>query len=423
MKKLIMLLFILFGVNVFSYNYPFKNPYVATVLGTSTLMTPDIVEKIPIEVYRTNFIETRETPANLDYQKDYKFSVALQDKKAPLVFILSGTGSSATSLKTELFQRIFYTAGYHVVGVSSTMNTNSVVSLSYEKMPGILLNDSIDLYRAMNRIKDIIEKKAEISDYYLTGYSLGATHSAMVSYIDETEKDFNFKRVFLVNPAVNLFTSATILDNMLDRAIGNDITNLFVRVNAITDNLAVLMGKNEEMQEKNPEKVLRDLGVTDRDLQVGIGLVFRLSAIDINFLADATNKRGLYVDKKIEKYEDMGVYFKKINFADFEDYVQNLAVPYYHEKYGMSMNTTKLIKYTDLKVIEDYLRKSDKIMAVTNRDEIILTKENIEYLRDVFKGRIIVYPYGGHCGNMYYHENVKNMLNFMKGGKLVEIKK
>lgn len=423
MKKLIMLLFILFGVNVFSYNYPFKNPYVATVLGTSTLMTPDIVEKIPIEVYRTNFIETRETPANLDYQKDYKFSVALQDKKAPLVFILSGTGSSATSLKTELFQRIFYTAGYHVVGVSSTMNTNSVVSLSYEKMPGILLNDSIDLYRAMNRIKDIIEKKAEISDYYLTGYSLGATHSAMVSYIDETEKDFNFKRVFLVNPAVNLFTSATILDNMLDRAIGNDITNLFVRVNAITDNLAVLMGKNEEMQEKNPEKVLRDLGVTDRDLQVGIGLVFRLSAIDINFLADATNKRGLYVDKKIEKYEDMGVYFKKINFADFEDYVQNLAVPYYREKYGMSMNTTKLIKYTDLKVIEDYLRKSDKIMAVTNRDEIILTKENIEYLRDVFKGRIIVYPYGGHCGNMYYHENVKNMLNFMKGGKLVEIKK
>ena len=62
-------------------------------------------------------------------------------------------------------------------------------------------------------------------------------------------------------------------------------------------------------------------------------------------------------------------------------------------------------------------------MAVTNRDELILTKENINYLKDVFKGRIIVYPYGGHCGNMYYYENVKNMLNFMKGGKLIEIKK
>ena len=179
MKKLVLLLFVLFGINVFSYDYPFKNPYVATVLGTSTMMTPDIMEKIPIDVYRTSFIQTRETPANLDYQKDYKFSVALQDKKAPLVFILSGTGSSATSLKTELFQRIFYTAGYHVVGVSSSMNTNSVVSLSYEKMPGILLNDGMDLYRALNRIKNFVEEKAEISDYYLTGYSLGATHSAV----------------------------------------------------------------------------------------------------------------------------------------------------------------------------------------------------------------------------------------------------
>ena len=86
------------------------------------------------------------------------------------------------------------------------------------------------------------------------------------------------------------------------------------------------------------------------------------------------------------------------------------------------MTQKNLIKMTDLRVIEDYLRKSDKIMAVTNRDELILTSDNIKYLQDVFKGRIIVYPYGGHCGNMYYYENVQNMLNFMKGGKLVDKK-
>ncbi len=425
MKKFILSIFILLGTIVSAYDYPFKNPYVATVLGTSAMMTPGIMEKIPISIYRTSFIKTRETPANLEYQEDYKFSVALQNKKAPLVFILSGTGSSATSLKTEFFQRIFYTAGYHVVGVSSTMNTNSVVSLSYDKMPGILMNDGMDLYRAINRIKKIVEKKAEISDYYLMGYSLGATHSAILSYIDETEKDFNFKRVFLVNPAVNLYTSAMLLDNMFDDAIGGNIENLFVRVNVLTDNMAALTGKSNEeaLKKQNPEKVLRALGITDRDLKVGIGLVFRLNAIDINFLTDAANKRGIYVDRKIEKYEDMGRYFEKINFADFEKYMEKLAVPYYKEKYGESLTADTLIKYTDLKVIEDYLRKSDKIMAVTNRDELILTKENINYLKDVFKGRIIVYPYGGHCGNMFYYENVKNMLNFMKGGKLVEGKK
>ena len=87
------------------------------------------------------------------------------------------------------------------------------------------------------------------------------------------------------------------------------------------------------------------------------------------------------------------------------------------------MTVERLKKYTDLKIIESYLRNSDKIMVVTNRDELILTKENIKYLEDVFKGRIIVYPRGGHCGNMYYYENVKNMLNFMRGGNLIEAKK
>ena len=423
MKKLILALFILCGINVFSYNYPFKDPYVATVLGTSTMMTPNIKDKIPIDEYRISFIKTRETPANLEYQKDYKFSVALQNKKAPLVFILSGTGSSSTSLKTEFFQRIFYTAGYHVVGVSSAMNTNSVVSLSYEKMPGILLNDGMDLYRAINKIKSILEKKAKISDYYLTGYSLGATHSAMISYIDEIEKDFNFKRVFMINPAVNLYTSASILDKMLDDAIDNDMTKFFERVNTITDNLAFLTGRDEDIKNKNPEEILKFLGITDKDLKMGIGLVFRLSAIDINFLTDVSNKREIYVDKKIEKYENMGVYFEKIDFADFRSYVKKIAVPYYSERYGTSMTLEKLKNLTDLKVIENYLRNTDKIMVVTNRDELILTKENIKYLQDVFKGRIIVYPYGGHCGNMYYYENVKNMLNFMKGGRVIEVKK
>lgn len=420
MKKYIIALFMILETTAFSYNFPLKNPYIATAVGTSTLMTPNIMEKIPLKEYNLNFMETRDIPENLEYQKGYRFSVALQNKKAPLIFILSGTGSSANSLKTKLFQRIFYTAGYHVVGVSSAMNTNSVVSLAFDKMPGIIPNDAMDVYRAMREIQKFVEKKAKITDYYLTGYSLGGTHSAMISYIDETEKDFNFKRVFIINPAVNLYTSASLLDNMLNKTINNDVNNVFERVNDIINELSKV--KTLDLK-GNPEDIFKYIKVNDTDLKAAIGLVFRLSAIDINFLSDTTNHRKVYVDKKIEKYQNLGPIFKKINFADFEDYMTRLAVPYYKEKYGNSMNTKELIKYTDLKIIEPYLRNSNKIMVVTNKDELILTKKNIDYLKDVFKGRIIVYPYGGHCGNMYYYENVNNMLNFMKGGKVIEVKK
>ena len=420
MKKIILTLFLTFATTLFSYDFPLKNRYIATAVGSSTLMTPNIMEKIPLKEYRIEFTQTRKIPANLEYQEDYKFSMALQDKKAPLVFILSGTGSSATSYKTKLFERIFYTAGYHVVGVSSMMNTNSIVSLSYDKMPGILLNDSMDIYRAMKEIKKFVEKKAEISDYYLTGYSLGGTHSAMVSYIDESEKDFNFKRVFVINPAVNLYTSANILDDMLESETKGDIGKIFAKVDEIINELA----KVKTLNLKNgADEIFKYIKVTDDDLKLAIGVVFRLTAIDINFLSDVTNNRKVYVDEEISKYQNMGPIFKKINFADFSDYVKKLAVPYYNEKYGKTMDIKKLKEFTDLKVIEPYFRNSNKMMVVTNNDELILTRENINYLKDVFKGRIIVYPTGGHCGNMYYYENVRNMLNFMKGGKLVERKK
>lgn len=56
----------------------------------------------------------------------------------------------------------------------------------------------------------------EISDYYLVGYSLGGTEAGILSWIDEREKSFNFKRVFMINPAVDLYKSAQKLDRYMD---------------------------------------------------------------------------------------------------------------------------------------------------------------------------------------------------------------
>ena len=75
-------------------------------------------------------------------------------------------------------------------------------------------------------------------------------------------------------------------------------------------------------------------------------------------------------------------------------------------------------KEASLRVIEDYLRTSPKIAAVTNADELILNEKDINYLKDVFKDRLVIYPKGGHCGNMFYKENVDVMLKFINEGVL-----
>ena len=110
----------------------------------------------------------------------------------------------------------------------------------------------------------------------------------------------------------------------------------------------------------------------------------------------------------------MTKYFKRIEFSNFEDYVDKVAYPYYKDLYGDKLTLNKVKKMSDLKSIDNYLKNSKNIYVVTNRDELILTSKNIKYLEKTFKNKIKVYPWGGHCGNMFYQENVDYMLNIMK---------
>ena len=62
--------------------------------------------------------------------------------------------------------------------------------------------------------------------------------------------------------------------------------------------------------------------------------------------------------------------------------------------------------------IEGYLRSTRKISVVHNRDDIILGPGDIDFLDRVMGDRAIIYPLGGHLGNMTYERNVDEMLAF-----------
>ena len=110
--------------------------------------------------------------------------------------------------------------------------------------------------------------------------------------------------------------------------------------------------------------------------------------------------------------------FEKVNFASFDDYVNKIAFPYFKEKENGKLTMDQLLEKAKLQYIDNYLKNSSKIAVVTNQDELILDEEDLDYLKNTFKNRIIIYPYGGHCGNMFYTPNVKTMLHFLKEGEL-----
>ena len=423
MKKLLnkIVLFLILSLTAFSYNFPIDDPYSATIIGSATMMTPGVSENIPLKVYEIQIKDKKEIPDVFWYASKFKFSFSKQkNKKAPLIFVLAGTGSDYSAIRVKFMQRIFHDAGYHTIAISSQMSQQFMISASTNAIPGMLIRDNEDIYKAMKLAYNKIKDQVDVTDFYIMGYSLGGTNAAVLSYIDEKEKAFNFKKVFMVNPPVELYDSAVKLDKYLDDYTGGKSAGIERLLN--TTLARVKGGLTSEYANIGADtiyEIVKGDILSDAEKKAYIGLAFRLTSTDLNFISDFITKSHIYTKnpEKVNKFTNMKEYFKAVNFATFEDYVNKIGFPYY-KKYNKDFSIEDLKREASLRVIEDYLRTSPKIAAVTNADELILNEKDINYLKDVFKDRLIIYPKGGHCGNMFYKENVDVMLKFINEGVL-----
>ena len=423
MKKLLnkIVLFLILSLTAFSYNFPIDDPYSATIIGSATMMTPGVSENIPLKVYEIQIKDKKEIPDVFWYASKFKFSFSKQkNKKAPLIFVLAGTGSDYSAIRVKFMQRIFHDAGYHTIAISSQMSQQFMISASTNAIPGMLIRDNEDIYKAMKLAYNKIKDQVDVTDFYIMGYSLGGTNAAVLSYIDEKEKAFNFKRVFMVNPPVELYDSAVKLDKYLDDYTGGKSAGIEKLLN--TTLAKVKGGLTSEYANIGADtiyEIVKGDILSDTEKKAYIGLAFRLTSTDLNFISDFITKSHIYTKnpEKVDKFTNMKEYFKAVNFATFEDYVNKIGFPYY-KKYNKDFTIEDLKREASLRVIEDYLRTSPKIAAVTNADELILNEKDIDYLKDIFKDRLIIYPKGGHCGNMFYKENVDVMVKFINEGVL-----
>ncbi|HCH78948.1 MAG TPA: serine/threonine protein kinase, partial [Pseudomonas sp.] len=260
--------------------------------------------------------------------------------------------------------------------------------------------------------------KLPITEYHLTGYSLGALNAAFVSQLDETRRSFNFKRVLLLNPPVNLYTSVSNLDKLVQtRVEGIDDHTTFYEV--------ILEKLTRYYRQKGyidlDEAVLYDfqqsnLKLSDEQMAMLIGSVFRFSAADITFTSDLINRRGLITPPEypINEGTRLEPFFKRALLCSFDCYITEQVIPMWRAQYdGGSL--TQLIQQVSLYALEDYLRQSPKIAVMHNADDLILGEGDLGFLRRTFGDRLTLYPRGGHCGNLNYRVNTQHMLEFFRG--------
>ncbi|MFC2424145.1 MAG: serine/threonine protein kinase, partial [Fusobacterium polymorphum] len=308
MKKLLskVVLFLILSLTAFSYNFPIDDPYSATIIGSATMMTPGVSENIPLKVYEIQIKDKKEIPDVFWYASKFKFSFSKQkNKKAPLIFVLAGTGSDYSAIRVKFMQRIFHDAGYHTIAISSQMSQQFMISASTNAIPGMLIRDNEDIYKAMKLAYNKIKDQVDVTDFYIMGYSLGGANAAVLSYIDEKEKAFNFKRVFMVNPPVELYDSAVKLDKYLDDYTGGKSAGIERLLN--TTLARVKGGLTSEYANIGADtiyEIVKGDILSDTEKKAYIGLAFRLTSTDLNFISDFITKSHIYTKnpEKVDKF-------------------------------------------------------------------------------------------------------------------------
>jgi hypothetical protein len=414
----------IYALTIFNYDYPFQGAYAATVLGTPIKFQAKLpkYDRIPFKEYSLDIPGRRNIPDVFWYhRKGLNYAITAQNKKAPLIFAIAGTGAGHHSAKMKLFQRAFYQAGFHVVTISSPTFTNFMVNASKTAVPGNLEEDSADLYNVMQLIMDK-HQTLKVTDYNLIGYSLGASQAGFVALLDEREKTIGFNKVLMINPPLNLFHSVTLLDKMLTENIPGGLDNFNKFFNGFMANVTSYYQEHKKIALTGPDffyNVYKNRKPSDSQLKTLIGVSFRMSSSDMMFVTDIMNNLGYLVPKntKMTSTTSLTKYSKASRRLGFSDYVEEIYLPYFSNKTGISRDD--LITQSSLLSIKEYLQSADNIGLMHNENDPILRKGEIDIIKSLFPDRAIIYPYGGHCGNMAYKDNVAHMVNFFLGNNFI----
>ncbi|HAG53156.1 MAG TPA: hypothetical protein DCL21_05150, partial [Alphaproteobacteria bacterium] len=230
LKLKLLVLVSLFTINksamahVEDYDYKIKDSYVSTIFGTSK-ENKAVIKSAPFRAEALSLEKSQIVPENFWFNKDLHYSKAIQNDSAPLAFLIAGTGGNHRTPKIKLMANILYNLGYSVVTLPSPSHSNFIVSASSNSSVGGIEQDMQDLKNVILEItKQLVkEDDAKITNYVVGGYSLGAAHSAFLSYYADQDKNYpiKFSKVLMVNPPYDILESAIKIDKMFIENVGD----------------------------------------------------------------------------------------------------------------------------------------------------------------------------------------------------------
>jgi len=390
----------------------------ATVFGTPPQDIAPMPKTVPLTEINLALPWAQPVPEVFWFDRRLRVWFSAQEKPAPLAIVISGIGSDGNTAKLSTLRGALYGAGYHVLTVPSPTFPGFIVAASSTGVAGDLLQDSRDVYAAIQQILAHLPRGVQITEVDILGYSLGGANAAVVKSIDDVEGKLKIHRAVMINPPVSLFAAVGRLDKLFTISIGSSDAGVERLYRRLYTRLANLYRNSDKVRIDDNDLLGAAATVlkTDADFSAAIALTFRIALTNMFFAGDLYARTGVIVDPKHPPRvgDSLEETDRILRTKPFSEYFEKVFAPYYLARRPNS--TVKSLEADNrLDIIGDALRGNPDYYAQTNSDDLILDTPELAWLRSTLQGRIAVYDHGGHLGNLGERQQISDMLDMLAG--------
>lgn len=403
-------------VSKIAEDYPYKgNAIMSTVLGTPSEQWHKL--KNPKGPQVKKFKSNKRIPSILRQWGDYEYGIWKQKKEAPLMLLISGTGSLYNSGLSMYIANVFYERGYNVIAFSSTSTMPYIVSQSKNNYAGYVKDEVPHLYELM--VKAIAEEKKsgmKISKINIGGYSLGGFQSLLIQELDVEKGKIKINKSLLLNTPVSILTATKQLDSYLIKNGIYDAKGLEKFFDRIFSR--IIYDKTVELKDVDFTNLTTSLGklkLTDSDFEALTGLLFRFYSANMTFAGEVfsgNKSTGRLSDKKTYKrFDSVTKEFHEGLSVSFDEYSREILYPYLKKYKYPDLTMEQFVKDFSLDNSHDFIvNNSEKIIFITSKDDILMNEGELGYIDKHFKNKVII-PHGGHTGVLWHRDVAKLMVD------------
>ncbi len=322
-----------------------------------------------------------------------RYSLWLQPKPAPLLFVLPGIGSHRRASTAVALAELAYARGWSVVALSSVFQPEVQLTALRAPYPGYAPNDAADLHAALAAIRADLEawRPGRVQAVGLLGVSLGAAHALHIAA--QPEGPLHFERIVAVNPPVDFLRAARRFDEFFDAPLRWPAEERDRRVLEIGKKALTLF--SEEVTDPR-------LPFDRVESEFLIGLNGRDAVHNAMVAIRRATGRGLRLEPELDPQR--GWLLDAVNHSSFDAYIRHLVVPHFLATESATATVDSLLSASGLREIGPRIAADPRVAILTNADDFLLAPEDVEWLRETFGERATVFPIGGHLGNLWVPE-------------------